>query len=476
MNHICMYALQSNDVRARTCVFVAAMTLGGLLNGCSDEAVATRDAATPSSDKNSVGADVVSDASDVTQQTDVQSPLDVLVVPDRSIPMDVTTAMDVRVAMDVMTTMDVRVAMDVSVATDSVVMGRTVPVGRCGARRGLYFPATTWMYTDVTTAPVHPRSAATTTWLEGRGGWGNGNRFQIDTSFVVLDADATTPRVMRTPSDPVRYSTDCDPGVAFPLPMGGRLEGLSNYVCPGRVLGEYNGDCHLIVADFSSNRLFEAFRATYSGGLFYSECSVAWNTTRDVWGSPPAPGSALPPVSARNWGIGRDCTGPDAAGFPIAPLLFTVGDIASGRVEHAIRFALPNNRMQRAATADTRERPVYVWPATHAGGPTAVDRAAPVYGSRWRLRAGFDPASRGLDPANPVVRAVVYGLQHYGMLLSDGGEIALMAEDSNGCSTSWDTLFGSRGTRVLNGIRPSDFEVLDTGGTESGYDCMRNTR
>jgi hypothetical protein len=464
MDHTRTCPLKLDDMQPGTFALGVAVILGGFFYGCSDEVVATRDAAKPLSDSADVALDVV----DVTQGMDAQSPSDVLVVQDRSVSMDVASV-------DAMTALDVRVVMDVSVPTDSVVMGRTVPVGRCGGRRGLYFPATTWMYTDITTAPVHPRSAATTMWLEGRGGWGNGNRFQIDTSFVVLDADASTPRVMRTPSDPVEYSTDCDPGVAVPLPTGGRIEGLSNYVCPGRVLGEYNGDCHLIVADFSANRLFEAYRATYSAGLFYSECTVAWNTTRDVWGTPPAPGSALPPVSARNWGIGRDCTGPDAAGFPIAPLLFTVGDIASGRVEHAIRFALPNHRMQRAATA-TAPRPVYVWPATHAGGPTAVDSSAPVYGSRWRLRAGFDPASRGLDPANPVVRAVVYGLQHYGMLLADGGEIALMAEDSQGCSTQWDTLFGSRGTRVLNGIRPSDFEVLDTGETESGYDCMRNTR
>jgi hypothetical protein len=29
---------------------------------------------------------------------------------------------------------------------------------------------------------------------------------------------------------------------------------------------------------------------------------------------------------------------------------------------------------------------------------------------------------------------------------------------------------------VLNGIKPSDFDVLDAGGTDSGYDCVRNAR
>lgn len=347
-----------------------------------------------------------------------------------------------------------------------------IPVGHCGAQIGTYFAADTWIYADVTDAPVRPDSAATTAWLAANGGWGN-DHFQIDTSFVILDADANTPRVTRTPNDPVPYSTDCDPGVQIPLPPGGRIEGLPDYVCPGRVAGDYQGDCHLLAVDFDGGFLYESYRATYADGQYYTECDIAWELALDVWGSPPAPGSMLPPVAERNWGVGRDCTGTDAAGFPIAPLLFTVGDVLSGRVEHAIRFALPNDRMQRAPSMDA-EGPVYVWPASHAGGPQAYDPAAPIYGSRWRLRADFDPASRGLDPANPVVKAVVWGLQHHGMLLADGGNITLMAEDSTGCAMSWDSLWGPNGSRVLDGILPGDFEVIDTGGTENGYDCTRN--
>jgi hypothetical protein len=363
---------------------------------------------------------------------------------------------------------------DGSSAVDSATpSGRTVPVGHCGARAGRYFPESSWVYTDIASAPVRGNSAATTAWLEGNGGWGNGDRFQIDTSFVINDADPSTRRVPRSTMDPIEYSGDCDNDVQIPLPINGRIEGHSDYACPGRAGGDINEDCHLIVVDFASNRLFEAYAVTFEQDRFFSNCTIAWDTTRDVWGAPPIAGAALPPVSARNWGIGRDCTGPDAAGLPIAPLLVTVGDVMSGRVEHPIRFILPNARMQRAA-AMGMQGPVYVWPASHAGGPTALDPNAPIYGSRWRLRASFDPSARGLDPANPVVRAVVYGLQHYGMLLSDGGNIALTFEDATGCATSWDSLMGPRGARVLDGIRPSDFEIVDTGGTEAGFDCARN--
>jgi hypothetical protein len=362
---------------------------------------------------------------------------------------------------------------DASAVADSATpTGRTVPVGRCGARRGRYFPEGSWVYTDVTSAPTRANSEATTAWLERAGGWGNANRFQLDTSFVINEANASTRRVARSTADPIEYSADCDPNVMFPLPAGGRIEGHVDYVCPARAGGDINEDCHLIVVDFEANHLFEGYAVTFEQDRLFSNCSVRWDMTRDVWGAPPT-GASLPPVAARNWGIGRDCTGPDAAGFPMAPLLITIGDVMSGRVEHPIRFALPNNRMQRAAAAG-QTGPVYVWPATHAGGPTQLDPNAPIYGSRWRLRASFDPSARGLDPANPVVRAVVYGLQHYGMLLADGGEIALMAEDSTGCAASWDSLWGDRGSRVLNGIRPSDFEIIDTGATEAGWDCARN--
>ena len=348
-----------------------------------------------------------------------------------------------------------------------------LPVGHCGALSGRYFGPDTWIYADVSTAPVRPDSANTTAWLAAAGGWGNNGIFQIDTSFIINDADANTPRYTRTANDPVDYSTDCDPGVMFPIPPGGQIEGYPDYVCPGRVDGDYQGDCHLLVTDFANGFLYESYRATFTDDEYYTECDIAWDLALDAWGPPPAPGSQLPPVDQFQWGIGRDCTGPDAAGFPIAPLLFTIGDVQSGRVQHAIRFILPNDRMQRAPN-DGVEGPMYSWPATHAGGPQAIDPAAPVYGSRWRLRPDFDPAAAGLDPQNPVVIAVVYGLQHHGMLLADGGNIALTAESSEGCGASWDDLWGEDGPRVLDGIQPTDFEIIDVGDPEMGYDCVRN--
>lgn len=348
--------------------------------------------------------------------------------------------------------------------------GRTVPVGHCGAQQGLYFPESSWIYTDVHDAPTRTNSAATVAWVAAHGGWGAGN-FQIDNSFIILDGDASTPRHAITGSDPIGNSSDCDPGIDFPVPTGGRIEGYPDYVCPGRTTGDPTDDCHLIVADFSEHTLFEAYQATFTGGQFYSSCNLAWDMTHDSWGLPPAAGTPVD-TSVRNWGIGHGCTGPDAAGFPMAPLLITIGDVMSGHVEHVIRFTLPNDRIQSSPSGGAH--PTWVWPATHAGGPTAVDPDAPVYGSHWRLHDSFDPAAAGLDPTNPVVQAVVWGLQHYGMVLADGGNVPIMVEDSEGCGTTWDDLWGSDGSHVLGAIDPTDFDVLETGGSGAGYDCMRN--
>ena len=43
---------------------------------------------------------------------------------------------------------------------------------------------------------------------------------------------------------------------------------------------------------------------------------------------------------------GDQCTSADAAGFPVAALTPTADEVASGAVNHALRFILPNDRMK----------------------------------------------------------------------------------------------------------------------------------
>lgn len=298
---------------------------------------------------------------------------------------------------------------------------------------GRYFPASAPWYQDVSAAPVDRESATVIPWLDAQG-WGLG-RFQIDFSIEVLEADASTPlRAFTRTGD--FYTPDCD-FAPMPVPAGGALEGETGYACAS------DGDCHLLVVHRPTMRLYEMWRANITAAGFAGGCLAVWDMTR-----------AYPPS-----GRGEQCTSADAAGFPIAPLLFTADEVAAGRVDHAIRFILPNARI--------RSR-VYVHPATHSTNPTSGPATAPPYGARLRLRADFPLASLPNEGARVVARA----LQRYGMLLADGGNVALTARSDRSTRARWDGLLGPRD---LQNIRPRDFEMVD-GGTRIRYtgDCVRN--
>lgn len=294
-----------------------------------------------------------------------------------------------------------------------------------------YFPEQAFMYQRVDGAPLDARSSTITRWLADNGGFGTG-AMRIDFSIHVLQHDGSARRAFQPTGD--FYSPDCDPA-PFPVPAGGALEGEQGYACLS------DGDCHLIVVDRAAQRLYEMWRANLSGTSFQGGCAAIWDMAR-----------VYPPE-----GRGEQCTSADAAGFPIAPLLFTADEVAAGNIDHAIRFILPNARM-RART--------YQRPASHAGGPTGPTDA-PIYGSRWRLRANFDLSRLPNEGARTVARA----LQRYGMVLADGGNIALTAQNDRFTTRKWSGLLGSYDLSLL---QPTDFEIVDTGPPIAlTFDCRR---
>ena len=223
----------------------------------------------------------------------------------------------------------------------------------------------------------------------------------------------------------------------MPVPAGGALEGEQGYECRG------DGDCHLIVADRSRMKLFEMWRADIRGDSFRGGCLAVWDMTR------------VYPASGR----GEQCTSADAAGYPIAPLLFDADEVAAGRIDHAIRFILPN------ATIRARE---YVHPATHGTRATGGPPDAPPYGARLRLRADYPLAALPNEGARVVARA----MQRYGMLLSDAGRVALTARSDRFTRTKWAGLLGPLD---LQALRPRDFEMVAAGDRiPLTNDCVRN--
>ena len=308
-----------------------------------------------------------------------------------------------------------------------------------------------------TVYPNHPNSAAMIT---ATGGWGNGNVFQIDQSMHVMHVsaanEATVPMLL-VAADPSGYTDpDCEPlgALRFPMPPGGAIEGSTDYNCDTA-----NNDCHLYVVLDGSRKLYESYLSNCSitnsnctGGQLQSGCVIIWDLNK-----------VYPPQ-----GRGEQCTSADAAGFPMAPLLFNADEvfaaIPNGDLGHAIRFILPNPSM--AAN-------VYVHPASHAGGPSGSSNKIP-YGSRLRLHGNYNIS--GYSPAG---QAVLRTMKRYGIVLSDGGNVALTAEDDMFTTKKWiDLGFDENNTymeQMVAGVQLTDFDVIETGPQiPLTYDCDSN--
>jgi serine/threonine-protein kinase len=298
---------------------------------------------------------------------------------------------------------------------------------------GPYFHNAMFFNTDVSASPASTASTSLIAALVAEDGWGNGNVMQIDFSIDVLTADASTPLEVFTPTSDW-YSPDCDSN-SVPIPAGGDIEGNPGYACTD------DGDCHLLVNDTASATLYEMYRANISGGTFQGGCLAVWDLTR-------AYGPTL---------RGDQCTSADAAGYPISPLLFTADEVAAGHIDHAIRFILPNDRVQVG----------YTRPATHATQTTGSSDA-PAYGVHLRLRADYPIDSLPSAGAQVVARA----LQKYGMYQADGGNIALTAQSDNHTTAQWANLLGPHD---LAALAVSDFEVIDHGAMIAlTGDCVRD--
>ena len=298
-----------------------------------------------------------------------------------------------------------------------------------------YFPPEAIWTQDISRAPLDPQSSAIIDWLADAGGWGHG-RMQVDFGTRVLKANADTPRVPFYEGAGF-YERDSDHVLALPLPADGGIEGGTGYQCDIN-----QGDCHLLVVDRDQGRLYEAYQADYKANRLTATFVAVWDLTR-----------VYPPS-----GRGDQCTSADAAGFPVAPLLFNADELAMGRINHAIRFILPNSRIRAN---------VFVHPATHAGAPRGPAIAPPM-GARFRLKASYD-----LSKLTPAARVVARAMQKYGMFLSDGGNIALTAQSDADTTAKYSDL--DFGPHALQALKITDFEVLDLGTPiQLTDDCVRN--
>ena len=178
---------------------------------------------------------------------------------------------------------------------------------------------------------------------------------------------------------PVRfqYADESDPG-PYPLTASTPVESGS--------------DRHALMVDPTASAtspacsLFETFHTHYrAGGASRAGSGAIWDLTSN----------ALRPAG---W------TSADAAGLPILPGLVNYDEVASGSMDHAIRFTAVCTQQS------------YVWPARHQAGQ--ANPACPPMGARFRLDASF---SLPTSTCAAFCQTVVTTLKTYGMILADNG-------------------------------------------------------
>lgn len=329
------------------------------------------------------------------------------------------------------------------------------------------FPAGSVWHQRVDAAPLHADSETMISTLDGLGGWGPAggvdHRMHIDFSFHVrrMTAEESAPMfpVVAHKVYDDYYLPDCEAlGTGMPVPADAAFEGEAGQTC-----GNDGADCHLLVEQ--GGILYEL----YSGNLADSEldalCLAVWDL------------NVVYPAQGR----GEHCTSADAAGFPIAPLMPSPDGVQAAIEEgsdsdlgHAIRFILPNARMASDSSLGGVDGRLYVRPATHAGGPEGPVESVP-YGARLRLRADFPMAGY-----NAAAQVILRTMQRYGIVLADGGNIALTFASDRHNATTWSTLgitpqtfwSGSSGNRTP--VLVTDFAVIDTGPRiGETFDCVR---
>jgi hypothetical protein len=202
------------------------------------------------------------------------------------------------------------------------------------------------------------------------------------------------------------YGSESDPG-PMPIPVTALIEG---YPIPG------NGDRHVLVLDNSNCWLYELYSSFPAGTGWNAGSAAVWDLTADE-------------NRPNTW------TSADAAGLPIFPGLARYDEVASGQINHALRFTLQSSRA------------AFVPPASHWAANSTNALAAPM-GMRLRLKASFD-----ISNFSPVNQVILNALKRYGMIMADNGSSMYI---SGAPDDRWD----NNDLHQLGSVTASDFDVV----------------
>lgn len=203
----------------------------------------------------------------------------------------------------------------------------------------------------------------------GSGVWPPGSNSPIGIPFVEID-----PGQALVPVNYTAYGSESDPG-PWPIPADAPIEGGP----------DGGGDRHVIILDRAECVLYELFSA-------YPQPDGSWNARSGARFD--LKSNVLRPDG---W------TSADAAGLPILPGLVTYDEVASGEIDHAIRFTVPQTRND------------YVWPARHFASSLTASQYPPM-GQRFRLKASFDISGYSAE-----IQVILQAMKTYGLIVADNG-------------------------------------------------------
>ncbi len=198
------------------------------------------------------------------------------------------------------------------------------------------------------------------------------------------------------------------------------------YPIPPNAPVEASGpDGHVIVIDRDNCMLYELYNAVSQNG------GTSWQA---------AAGAAFDLNSNAARPSGSHST--DAAGMPIFPGLIRYDEVASGHINHALRFAVSTVRL------------AYLAPAVSCAsiGATPTSTTYTPLGLHVRLKSSVD-----ISTYAPRMQVILQALKTYGMFMTDGASLDWYMTGAS--DARWDN------TEItsLRNIHNTDFEVLQQG-------------
>jgi hypothetical protein len=286
----------------------------------------------------------------------------------------------------------------------------TSTTGASGNSSCPIFPADNIWHADVSHLPVLANSVAYVSSIGTSASvhpdFGAGNYDGGTIGIPVTTVAAGQPGVKVT----FYYADESDPG-PYPIPANALIEGGPSS----------SGDRHVILLDRARCRSYELYSA-------YRNSDGSWRA-----GSGAIFDLKSNALRARGW------TSADAAGLSILAGLVRYDELASGRIDHAIRVTAPTTRNS------------YVWPATHAASHSSTATLPPM-GLRLRLKSTVDTSRLPTQ-----ARIVAQAMKTYGVIVADNGSPWFISGEP-------DNRWNNDALHALGGLTGSDFEAVDVSG------------